>query len=139
MHPGCQLGRPTKFGRSGPGRVLITAGPGPVLITAGPGPVLSAAAPRWLGAHLRKSGTSRSSSSSKTTDERRVLGASGTQGAPVPGPVRPRPGDGSATSAPVEPAARGAGTPLETAPGSADPAASADGWPDPVPAGFAPV
>src|SRR5580692_5919127 len=135
MHPGCQLGRPTKFGRSGPGRVLITAGPGPVLITAGPGPVLSAAAPRWLGAHLRKSGTSRSSSSSKTTDERRVLGASGTQGAPVPGPVRPGPDEGSA----AESAAGGAGTPLEAVPASADPAVSAGRWPVPVPAGFAPV
>src|SRR5580658_3446542 len=106
MHPGCQLGRPAKFGRFESGPVLIAAGPGLVLIAARPGAVLIAAAARWLRAHLRKSGTSRSSSSSKTTDERRVLGVSGTQGAPVPGPVRPRPGDGSAASAA---AARGAG------------------------------
>ena len=47
--------------------------------------------------------------------------------------------DGGAASAAAASAARGAGTPPEAAPGSADPSASADGWPDPVPAGFAPV
>src|SRR5580693_5114558 len=80
-----------------------------------------------LGAHLRKSGTSRSSSSSKTTDERRVLEVSGIQGAPVPGPARLGPGEGSAASAAAESAARGAGTP-ETVLGSDGPASPADDW-----------